>query len=85
MSTSGFSRREDTAVRESHSTGLTAPVKPRLHLIYLLAFANKNKIGLIIMGTHGRKGMDRILFGSTAAQIVRFAPCPVLTVRMPKY
>jgi universal stress protein A len=37
------------------------------------------------MGTHGRKGIDRILFGSTAAQIVRFAPCPVLTVRLPMY
>jgi nucleotide-binding universal stress UspA family protein len=51
----------------------------------IIGFANKNKIALIIMGTHGRKGIDRILFGSTAAQIVRFAPCPVLTVRMPKY
>jgi universal stress protein A len=45
----------------------------------------KNKIDLIIIGTHGRKGMDRILFGSTAAQVVRFAPCPVLTVRLPMY
>lgn len=47
--------------------------------------AKKNKIDMIIMGTHGRKGIDRILFGSTAAQIVRFAPCPVLTVRLPMY
>ena len=51
----------------------------------LMNFAKKNKIDLIIMGTHGRKGIDRILFGSTAAQIVRFAPCPVLTVRLPMY
>ena len=51
----------------------------------VINFAKKHKIDLIIMGTHGRKGIDRILFGSTAAQIVRFAPCPVLTVRLPIY
>ena len=47
--------------------------------------AVKNKVDIIIIGTHGRTGIDRILFGSTAAQVVRNAPCPVLTVRIPKY
>lgn len=51
----------------------------------IVTFANKNKIDLIIIATHGRKGIDRLLFGSTASQIVRFAPCPVLTVRLPQY
>jgi nucleotide-binding universal stress UspA family protein len=51
----------------------------------IINFVKKNKIDLIIMGTHGRKGIDRILFGSTASQVVRFAPCPVLTVRLPMY
>jgi nucleotide-binding universal stress UspA family protein len=51
----------------------------------IINFANKNKIDLIVIGTHGRKGIDRIIFGSTAAQVVRFAPCPVLTVRIPLY
>jgi nucleotide-binding universal stress UspA family protein len=51
----------------------------------IINFAKKNKIDIIVMGTHGRKGIDRILFGSTAAQVVRFAPCPVLTVRLPMY
>ena len=51
----------------------------------IIKFANKNKIDLIIIATHGRKGIDRILFGSTAAQVVRYAPCPVLTVRLPMY
>lgn len=49
----------------------------------IIKFVNENKIDLIVMGTHGRKGIDRILFGSTAAQVVRNAPCPVLTVRLP--
>jgi nucleotide-binding universal stress UspA family protein len=51
----------------------------------IVKFANKNKMDLIIMGTYGRKGIDRMIFGSTAAQVVRYAPCPVLTVRLPKY
>jgi len=51
----------------------------------VINFATKNKIDMIIMGTHGRKGLDRIIFGSTAAQVVRYAPCPVLTVRLPQY
>ena len=48
-------------------------------------FAEDNKIDLIVIGTHGRKGLDRMLFGSTAEQVVRHAPCPVLTVRLPKH
>ncbi len=51
----------------------------------IINFAKNNKIDLIVIGTHSRKGLDRILFGSTAAQVVRFAPCPVLTVRIPSY
>ncbi len=47
-------------------------------------FAGDNNIDLIVLGTHGRKGIDRMLFGSTAEQVVRNAPCPVLSVRLPK-
>jgi len=38
---------------------------------------------LIVMGTHGRKGVDHLLFGSTAERVVRNANCPVMTVRLP--
>ena len=37
---------------------------------------------LIIMGTHGRKGLDHLLFGSTAERVTRNAGCPVMTVRL---
>jgi nucleotide-binding universal stress UspA family protein len=37
---------------------------------------------LIVMGTHGRRGLRRALLGSVAEAIVRTAPCPVLTVRL---
>lgn len=36
---------------------------------------------LIVVGTHGRRGMGRLLMGSGAEQIIRLAPCPVLVVR----
>jgi len=44
------------------------------------SFAAKEKADLIVMGTHGYKGLDKILFGSVAEKIVKTAPCPVLTI-----
>jgi nucleotide-binding universal stress UspA family protein len=38
---------------------------------------------LIVLGTHGRTGLDHLIFGSTAERVVRSASCPVLTIRMP--
>jgi nucleotide-binding universal stress UspA family protein len=38
---------------------------------------------LIVMGTHGRTGLGRLLLGSVAEAVLRRAPCPVLTVRAP--
>lgn len=37
---------------------------------------------LIIVGTHGRGGMERLVVGSTAEAVLRAAPCPVLTIRV---
>ncbi|MEI7816418.1 MAG: universal stress protein [Desulfuromonadales bacterium] len=45
--------------------------------------ASEIDASLIVIGTHGRTGLDRILFGSTAERVVRSATCPVLTVRLP--
>jgi universal stress protein A len=38
---------------------------------------------LIVVGTHGRSPLQRLLLGSTSEQLIRHAPCPVLTVRLP--
>lgn len=43
--------------------------------------ADEEKVDMIIMGTHGRRGIDRILFGSVAEKVVKNAQQPVLTVR----
>ena len=47
----------------------------------ILNRAREEKVDLIVMGTHGRKGIDRILFGSVAEKVVKNADMPVLTVR----
>jgi len=47
----------------------------------ILRYADENDIDLIIMGTHGRRGVRKALLGSVATEVVRLAPCPVLTVR----
>ena len=47
----------------------------------ILKFAQEKNISIIVIGTHGRKGLDRFLFGSTAEKVVRYSTCPVLTVR----
>ena len=47
----------------------------------ILNLAEDEGADLIIMGTHGRKGIDRILFGSVAEKIVKSSSCPVLTIR----
>jgi nucleotide-binding universal stress UspA family protein len=44
------------------------------------AILEKQRIDLLIVGTHGRSGVGKLLMGSVAEEIVRQAPCPVLTV-----
>jgi nucleotide-binding universal stress UspA family protein len=47
----------------------------------ILNAARERGCGLIVMGTHGRRGLNRLLRGSVAEEVVRRAPCLVLTVR----
>ena len=46
----------------------------------IIEFAKKNAVDLIVMATHGRTGIRRLILGSVAEKIVREAPCPVLIV-----
>ncbi|MBI3994638.1 MAG: universal stress protein [Nitrospirae bacterium] len=47
----------------------------------ILQKAVRAKAGLIVMGTHGRTGVEHLLLGSVAEKVVRMSSCPVLTVR----
>ena len=49
----------------------------------ILKLATEEGCDLIIIGTHGRGGLSRFLLGSVADRVVRLAPCPVMTVRLP--
>jgi nucleotide-binding universal stress UspA family protein len=47
----------------------------------ILEYASSKDIDLIVSGTHGRRGLGHLLLGSVAEEVVRLAPCPVLTIR----
>ena len=46
----------------------------------IIQYIEDKKIDLVIMGTHGRKGMDKIIFGSVAERVVKTSPVPVMVV-----
>ena len=43
--------------------------------------ARSRRAAMIVIGTHGRSGVERVLLGSVASRVVSLAPCPVMTVR----
>ena len=50
----------------------------------IVRVAQERQVDLIVISSHGRTGLGRILFGSTAESVVRHAPCPVLVVKPPQ-
>ncbi len=46
----------------------------------VISYIGEQHIDLVIMGTHGRKGMDKIIFGSVAERVVKTSPVPVMVV-----
>jgi len=49
----------------------------------IVRLANSESVDMIVMGTHGRTGLSRMLMGSVAEAVVRKAPCPVFTFKTP--
>lgn len=49
----------------------------------IVAVAGEWQADLIVIGTHGRSGVSRLVLGSTAEAVVRHAPCPVIVVKSP--
>jgi len=50
----------------------------------IIKFSKKKGIDMIIMGTHGKSGIDHFFFGSTTERVMKQSDCPVLTIRPPK-
>ena len=68
----------------------TDPAVPCQHLMVngdpataITRIANDEGVEMIVMGTHGRSGLMRLLMGSTAEAVVRHSSCPVLTYKQP--
>lgn len=58
------------------------PSEPAADVI--IDYARDNDIDFIVMGTHGRRGVRRLLLGSVTEEVIRRSPCPVLTMRTHK-
>ena len=50
----------------------------------IVGFAADHKVDLIVMASHGRSGLSRLVMGSVAEAVMRKAPCPVLIVKQPQ-
>ena len=72
-------------VAGAEATGVTARwvVRTGTGAAYeqIVAAAEEEKADMLVLGTHGRSGLNRLLLGSVAERVVRLACCPVLTVR----
>lgn len=70
---------------ESHTQnyGRVEPiVVPGIPYDEILKKAEDESVDLIVLGTHGRTGLDHVLFGSTAEKVVRKSTIPVMTIRV---
>jgi len=69
-------------------------IRPNIHIepivekgvpfVEIIRTAKDKQVDLIVMGTHGRTGLEHILIGSVAERVIQRAPCPVLSIRLPK-
>jgi nucleotide-binding universal stress UspA family protein len=60
------------------SSSLLVKGRPYEQIVHL---ARELNINLIVMGTYGRRGTERVLIGSVAERVIEYAPCPVLVIK----
>lgn len=76
-------RRLDRPVARARDAGVRARgrvLEGRAHEAIIKA-AKRERSDLIVMGSHGRTGLTKLLIGSVASRVISMAPCPVVTVR----
>lgn len=83
----------ETAVELRHQLDAIQPADPTIAVEHVMLIgdeaeeivhlAQEEGYDLIVIGTHGRTGLGRLLMGSVAEKVLRRAPCPVLTVKHP--
>lgn len=80
-----FDARLASAKTEAENAGATRVDAKRLQGFVageICEHASNEAFDLIVMGTHGRSGLERLALGSVAERVVRMARCPVLTVKL---
>jgi nucleotide-binding universal stress UspA family protein len=95
LSASQYETVENTLTQEAQTTLETAAAPLRANSLQvdtvilagvpaeaILSYISENQIDLLVMSTHGRTGLARLVFGSVAESIVHRATCPVLLVRV---
>jgi nucleotide-binding universal stress UspA family protein len=65
---------DDLNIKQAQVRGISAAPA-------ILGYAKENDVDLIVMGTHGRRGLGHLFLGSVAEEVVRLSSCPVLTIR----
>ena len=84
-----ISRKEMGKFVEEHLGGAKFTVVTEVAMgrpfMEIIRYAREQEIDLIVIGTHGRSGLQHALLGSVAEKVVRKAPCPVLTIRDPEH
>jgi universal stress protein A len=83
-----FNQRLANAQRQALDAGAIGVTTRLLHgwaPDEITSFASEGGLDLIVMGTHGRRGIKHLVLGSVAERVVRMASCPVLTVRKPEH
>ena len=68
-------RRKSTKFPNTKTTAVAGDASEEI-----VNYIEERHIDLVIMGTHGRKGMDKIVFGSVAERVVKTSPVPVMVV-----
>ncbi len=76
----GFVQEHRQMLEESGVTDIKATVLAGDIAEKILEYAAENGCNLIVMGTHGYKGLERIMFGSVADKVVKNSCCPVMTI-----
>ena len=73
--------RLENALSPEERSRFTVTIEARIGAVadQIEDFARQQKVDLIVMGTHGRRGLAHLLLGSVAEHMLRGAPCPVLT------
>ncbi|MBU6391369.1 MAG: universal stress protein [Planctomycetota bacterium] len=66
------------------STFVEPIIAKGIPFVEIVNTAKDKRTDLIVMGTHGKTGLEHILIGSVAERVIQRAPCPVLSIRLPK-